>query len=159
MSLLKCATAYFNVYNALPFSLKGVPTKGGKSLLRRTWGWGGGGVGSSILRKRSDRVFPLPTPGEEVFVWLLRGRDAPWPLSRRWARPTMCRFGGERPANFTRDPRAGPGRGGSSSRAPPKPCSRSRGRVRPRTASGGLRGSEAPASAGRWELAEGGRGD
>lgn len=113
------------------------------------------GVRSPVRRRRSNRVFPLPTPDVEVVC-------LPSPREGRSGPPapqTARRFGGERPANFSRDRSAGPGGGGRLFPGAASPCSRMRVAGRPRTASGGLRRSEARASAVLWESEERCRGD
>lgn len=108
------------VCNALPFFFK---HKGVEKSLLRTWAWGGGDGGwSDRLSQGKDQTGFFLYPHRRRGVWLLCGRGAPSPSSRRRARPTVSRFAGERPANFSRDPPAGPGRGGGPSWARPRPA-------------------------------------
>lgn len=106
------------------------------------------GVRSPIPGRRSHELFLLPTAGEEVFVWLLRGRGAPGSVRR--AGPAHC-------AIWRR----------AAGKLQPGSAGRARARLRPargcgsRAASGrrpgGLGGSEARANAGRWAPELGGR--
>lgn len=138
VSALKLATAYFNV------SIRHSPAF--KESSHRQWkktrltGTSALGVGSPIPGRRSHELFLLPTAGEEVFVWLLRGRGAPGSVRR--AGPAHCAIWRRAAGKLQ------PGSAGRA-RARPRPARGCGSRAASGPRPGGLGGSEARANARR----------